>query len=42
VRGAALLLLAALALAEPAPLAASGSPVLFKGEELLAALRAQL
>ena len=27
---------------EPAPLAASGGPVLFKGEELLAALRAQL
>ena len=27
---------------EPAPLAASGSPVLFKGEELLAALDEQL
>ena len=27
---------------QPAPLAASGAPVLFKGEELLAALRAQL
>jgi hypothetical protein len=27
---------------EPAPLAASGSPVLYEGEELLAALRAQL
>ena len=27
---------------EPAPLAASGSPVVFKGEELLAAVRAQL
>jgi hypothetical protein len=26
----------------PAPLAASGSPVLFKGDELLAALRKQL
>jgi len=27
---------------EPAPLAASGAPVLYEGEELLAALRAQL
>jgi hypothetical protein len=27
---------------EPAPLAASGSPVLYEGEELLAALRRQL
>ena len=27
---------------QPAPLAASGGPVLFKGEDLLAALRAQL